>query len=203
MGDTTCTIWNIEAEKVVTQLIAHDKAVYDITFSSYEELFASVGADGSVRLFDQRNLDHSTIIYEASPLSPLLRLAWNKNNTNLMATISLDTPGVILIDVRRPSVALATLQTSTESCVNNIEWAPHSKYHLLAGTEDGSAVIWDVKDVAAKPSEKDKASSEQASKLAPCLSWQTDHEIYQVQWPSSQPEWVAIGGANKIEVLQL
>ena len=29
-------------------------------------MFASVGADGSVRMFDLRHLEHSTIIYEAS-----------------------------------------------------------------------------------------------------------------------------------------
>ena len=50
-----------------TQLIAHDKAVYDIAFAAVgntDHLFASVGGDGSARLFDQRNLDHSTIVYE-------------------------------------------------------------------------------------------------------------------------------------------
>jgi WD repeat-containing protein 68 len=31
--DTTCTIWDIEKANVFTQLIAHDKEVYDIHFS--------------------------------------------------------------------------------------------------------------------------------------------------------------------------
>ena len=44
-----------------TQLIAHDKEVYDIAFAQGKNVFASVGADGSVRLFDLRNLEHSTI----------------------------------------------------------------------------------------------------------------------------------------------
>ena len=30
--DTTCTIWNSERGKIETQLIAHDKAVYDMQF---------------------------------------------------------------------------------------------------------------------------------------------------------------------------
>jgi len=47
--DTTCTIWDIEKETVFTQLIAHDKEVYDISFSADKNLFASVGADGSAR----------------------------------------------------------------------------------------------------------------------------------------------------------
>ncbi len=47
--DTTCTIWNIDKEVVYTQLIAHDKEVYDISFSPEDNIFASVGADGSAR----------------------------------------------------------------------------------------------------------------------------------------------------------
>jgi DDB1- and CUL4-associated factor 7 len=37
-----------------TQLIAHDKEVYDISFASGKDIFATVGADGSVRMFDLR-----------------------------------------------------------------------------------------------------------------------------------------------------
>ena len=33
-------------------------------FARGKDLFASVGADGSVRMFDLRSLVHSTIIYE-------------------------------------------------------------------------------------------------------------------------------------------
>ena len=76
--DTTCTIWDIEKEVVQTQLIAHDKAVYDICFAQDESMFASAGEDGSVRHFDLRDLEHSTIIYESPDQSPLLRVAWNK-----------------------------------------------------------------------------------------------------------------------------
>jgi len=85
--DTTCTIWGLETGQVIgrvnmvtgqvkTQLIAHDKEVYDIAFSKAgggRDMFASVGADGSVRMFDLRHLEHSTIIYEDPQHTPLLR----------------------------------------------------------------------------------------------------------------------------------
>ena len=62
--DTTCTIWGLETGQVLgrvnmvsghvkTQLIAHDKEVYDIAFSKAgggRDMFASVGADGKKRL---------------------------------------------------------------------------------------------------------------------------------------------------------
>lgn len=53
-------------------------------------MFASAGEDGSVRHFDLRDLEHSTIIYESEDQSPLLRVAWNKIDSNLLATFALD-----------------------------------------------------------------------------------------------------------------
>merc|ERR1712194_438770 len=40
--DTTCTIGNLERQKIESQLIAHDKAVYDLAFSAaHDNLFSS------------------------------------------------------------------------------------------------------------------------------------------------------------------
>ncbi|KAI6781287.1 putative WD repeat-containing protein-like protein [Emericellopsis cladophorae] len=63
--DTTCTIWDIPSLTAKTQLIAHDKEVYDVRFcANTVDVFVSCGQDGSVRMFDLRSLEHSTIIYE-------------------------------------------------------------------------------------------------------------------------------------------
>lgn len=63
--DTTCTIWDIPSLTAKTQLIAHDKEVYDVRFCAHSvDVFVSCGQDGSVRMFDLRSLEHSTIIYE-------------------------------------------------------------------------------------------------------------------------------------------
>eukprot|EP00927_Polykrikos_kofoidii_P043031 TRINITY_DN37081_c0_g1_i1.p1 TRINITY_DN37081_c0_g1~~TRINITY_DN37081_c0_g1_i1.p1 ORF type:complete len:384 (+),score=52.05 TRINITY_DN37081_c0_g1_i1:358-1509(+) len=196
--DTTCTIWNLEKSKIETQFIAHDKAVYDIAFRG-DDLLASVGADGSVRMFDQRNLDHSVIIYEASPPAPLLRVAWNKLNFNLIATTSLDGDGVILVDVRRASVAHAALSYN-ETCVNDFAWSPNSSRHLLCGTDDGCSLIWDVKDAPPKPYPRDGSAK---PKLSPYLAFQSEHEVYKVMWPSAQPDHVVLGMGRRIEMLQI
>jgi WD repeat-containing protein 68 len=98
--DTTCTIWNIETGQANTQLIAHDKEVYDIAFAKGEHVFASVGADGSVRMFDLRSLEHSTIIYESPDVSPLLRVAWNKQDPHYLATMLSDSPRTVILDIR-------------------------------------------------------------------------------------------------------
>ena len=52
--------------------------------------FVCAGADGSVRMFDLRHLEHSTIIYEDPQHHPLLRLAWNKQDPNYLATMAMD-----------------------------------------------------------------------------------------------------------------
>jgi WD repeat-containing protein 68 len=191
--DSTCTIWNIEKQKIETQLIAHDKAVHDMVFHTHSFLFASVGADGSVRLFDQRNLDHSTIIYENPSSAPLLRLAWNKINTQHLVCTAMDTPGVVLIDIRRPSVALSAL-TQCGSCVNSIMWAPHSKNHILCGTDDGFGFIWDVQGV---PKGKDEVKAE------PVHWHDCDQEVFQVQWPSAAPDHVALGMSNHFDIVKI
>lgn len=68
--DTTCTIWDIPTLTAKTQLIAHDKEVFDVRFCAGSvDTFVSCGADGSVRMFDLRSLEHSTIIYEPADKS--------------------------------------------------------------------------------------------------------------------------------------
>lgn len=46
-----------------TQLIAHDKEVYDIAFAPGKDIFGTVGADGSVRMFDLRSLSVLLFFY--------------------------------------------------------------------------------------------------------------------------------------------
>jgi WD repeat-containing protein 68 len=65
-----------------------------------------------VRLFDLRSLEHSTIIYESAPppdSAPLLRLAWNKQDTNYLATFVMDSSALVILDVRVPSIPVAEL----------------------------------------------------------------------------------------------
>ncbi|KAJ2708491.1 hypothetical protein H4R19_004718, partial [Coemansia spiralis] len=115
--DTTCTVWDVETQQAKTQLIAHDREVFDVAFvANSQDVFASAGADGSVRMFDLRALEHSTILYEApaavaastagsldasyadgmpatrlaSFTPPLLRLSCNALDPNYIAAFALD-----------------------------------------------------------------------------------------------------------------
>ncbi|KQJ99664.1 hypothetical protein BRADI_3g44580v3 [Brachypodium distachyon] len=155
--DTTCTIWDVEREAVDTQLIAHDKEVYDIAWGG-AGVFASVSADGSVRVFDLRDKEHSTIIYESSSGSgsnsaasdggalsptPLVRLGWNKQDPRYMATIIMDSPKVVVLDIRYPTLPVVELHRH-HAPVNAIAWAPHSSCHICTAGDDSQALIWDL-----------------------------------------------------------
>ena len=158
--DTTCTIWNIETGQPKTQLIAHDKQVFDISFSNALDIFASVGGDGSVRLFDLRNLEHSTILYEnilsfANPSnteitlkgSSLFRIAWNKLDNHFLVTFQEDSNKIILLDNRLPSIPVAELVGHVPgSSLVDICWAPNSSSHLASLASDGQILIWDLLD---------------------------------------------------------
>mmetsp|Transcript_34501 Transcript_34501/g.89945 ORF Transcript_34501/g.89945 Transcript_34501/m.89945 type:complete len:337 (+) Transcript_34501:66-1076(+) len=194
--DTTCTIWNLELGKVETQLIAHDKAVFDIAFSNNANLFASVGADGSLRLFDQRNLDHSTIVYEITPAAPLLRLAWNQDgNSNLIASAALNTEGITALDIRRPGVALSYLHTRN-AAANSFCWAPPgSEYanHVMVGLEDGTTVMWDVQMLA----------QSSMLKASPRYAFDAGEAVQSVVWDQRSTDSIAIATGSSIQVVPI
>ncbi|XP_028790775.1 protein TRANSPARENT TESTA GLABRA 1 [Neltuma alba] len=188
--DTTCTIWDIEKGVVETQLIAHDKEVYDIAWGE-ARVFASVSADGSVRIFDLRDKEHSTIIYESpQPDTPLLRLAWNKQDLRYMATILMDSNKIVILDIRSPTMPVAELERH-RACVNAIAWAPQSSRHICSAGDDSQALIWELPTVAGP------------NGIDPMSMYSAASEINQLQWSAAQPDWIAIAFANKMQLLKV
>lgn len=143
--DTTCTVWDLNRRSVKTQLIAHDSEVFDVKFiSDSAHTFLSVGADGLLRLFDLRSLEHSTIIYEPpmTPRCPLLRLETCPVNQHLVAVIAKDSPNVLLMDLRYPGAPYLVL-AAHKGAINSIKWHP-TKQVLLSGADDCQALVWDL-----------------------------------------------------------
>ncbi|XP_047124721.1 DDB1- and CUL4-associated factor 7 [Hydra vulgaris] len=198
--DTTCTIWGLETGQplgrvqgnVKTQLIAHDKEVYDIAFSRAcggRDLFASVGGDGSVRMFDLRHLEHSTIIYEEPHHIGLLRLAWNKQDPNYLATFAVESLETVILDMRMPCTPVARL-SNHRAPVNGIAWAPHSSCHICTSADDHQALIWDIQQMP-------RAIED------PILAYTAEGEINNVQWATNQPDWISISYNKSIEILRV
>lgn len=191
--DTTCTVWDVEREAIETQLIAHDKEVYDVAWGGGADVFASVSADGSVRIFDLRDKKRSQIFYESpDPNTPLIRVGWSDQEPRLMAVAMMDSSKVVVLDPRLPALPVAELRRH-HAAVNAIAWAPHSSHHICTGGGDSQALIWDLS------SEKQlkKGGSE------PILAYAAAAEIEQLQWSSLQPDWIAIAFSNKLQILQV
>ncbi|KAG6481740.1 WD repeat-containing protein LWD1-like [Zingiber officinale] len=203
--DTTCTVWDIDREAVDTQLIAHDKEVYDIAWGGVG-VFASVSADGSVRVFDLRDKEHSTIIYESAdpPGTPLVRLGWNKQDPRYMATIIMDSAKVVVLDIRFPTFPVVELHRHQAS-VNAIAWAPHSSCHICTAGDDSQALIWDLSSMGGDHGnvQKSMAAASAEGGLDPILAYTAGAEIEQLQWSSSQPDWVAIAYSTKLQILRV
>ncbi|OAA62782.1 WD repeat protein [Niveomyces insectorum RCEF 264] len=179
--DTTCTIWDIPSLTAKTQLIAHDKEVYDVRFCANSmDVFVSCGQDGSVRMFDLRSLEHSTIIYEPtgkedrdaqggrmSPTlaqqtmshpPPLLRLATSPHDTHLLATFAQDSSIIRILDVRQPGQALLELR-GHGGAVNCVEWSPHRRGTLASGADDCQVLIWDLLNSSSSSSSSSNSNS--------------------------------------------
>ena len=107
-------------------MIEHDKEVYDIQFSAGVHTFASAGADGSIRHFDMRNLEHSAILLENKDQTPFTRIAWNRKSSNMLATFAMNSNKVSIIDIRYPNTIALELSHHNGN-INAISWSPNSK----------------------------------------------------------------------------
>ncbi|CAJ1884758.1 unnamed protein product [Sphenostylis stenocarpa] len=193
--DTTCTIWDIEREVMKAQLVAHDKEVYDISWGGFN-VFASVSGDGSVRVFDLRDKEKSTIIYE-NPVQdcPLLRLEWNKSDPRFMATVGLDSSKVVILDIRLPTTPFMELGKH-RTCVNAMSWSPDYGRHLCSVSDDARAFIWEVMDSARFPSSN-------GCDVEPLMWYGSSAEINHVRWSPMQVDWIALTFLNNLQLLKV
>ena len=183
--DNTCTIWDLNKESIKTQLIAHDKEVFDIQFGIEENIFISGGADGSVRLFDLRMLDHSTIIYETKGC--INKLAWNLQSPNLIAALSLDKNIIYIFDSRMTcNVTMDELNLHKEPVTGCI-WAPDNPTQLCSVSEDCSVIISCVGN--------EQSQNNNVCYSAPC-------PINNVDWCKSFPEWIGITFHDRVQLLR-
>ncbi|KAI8148665.1 WD40-repeat-containing domain protein [Fennellomyces sp. T-0311] len=245
--DTTCTVWNVETNQAKTQLIAHDSDVYDVAFMhGSADIFASVGADGSVRLFDLRSLEHSTILYEAPPnpspgnnhhsssrsngnminagTCPLLRLQFNRVNSNLLATFHMDSSSVLVLDIRYPSTPMAELTKSHQGSINGISWSPTQAGQLCTGGDDGQVLVWDINNGGGADQQHSSHGHHQRqpyyqqqqqqqhqrysqhtprSIQDPILAYSAGSEVSSLAWSKGVPDWIGIGFGRTVQALRV
>jgi len=189
--DTTATVWDLNTMQSKTQIIAHDKEAFDVEFRpGGNDVFASVGNDGSLRIFDLRDMEHSHIVYETPNQDALLRLGWNKQDSHYVAAIQLEGSKTIIMDCRAPNVPVAVLDGHKDSVANALAWAPHSSCHICTGGDDARAIIWDLSPLPKKIED-------------PILAYNASAPINQLMWSSTEPDWVAIACGTRIQILRV
>ena len=187
--DTTCAIWDLNKLEVKYMIIAHDKEVYDISLGPDEFSFMSTGADGSVRLFDSRNPNSSSIIFETRDKSPMTRLKWNLVNPNFILNVIVDKNEIYILDQRKLTSPYAILKVHT-NVVNNAIWAPQSNSNLISVSDDKSALLWDV-----------YCDSDQSEEYF--MRYDADFEIENVAWGEVTQNWIGIIDGNQAEILRI
>lgn len=175
--DTTCTVWNLDTQSAMTQLIAHDREVYDVAWLPQStDIFVSVGADGSLRAFDLRSLEHSTILYETPapknlppptaspsssarpPTSPLLRIAFNPADSNYMSTFHMDGNEIQILDMRSPGQPVMELRAHAGP-VNGLAWGSGEQPLLATCSDDCQVLLWDLTNYTQGPASPRSAGS--------------------------------------------
>lgn len=179
--DRVVTIWDLEARRSKKQVMTNEREVYDIAFNT-AQTFATCSADGSVRLFDLRNMEHSTILYE-SP-QPLLRIAWNRQDPNYISTFGMDKAETTIIDVRYPITPAAVLTGRHSGPINGMAWSPQSAQNICTVGEDGVVCIWD------------------AHTGESLFQHQSSGPIHNVAWSSFDKDWIAVTKANGAQLLR-
>ncbi len=220
--DTTCTVWDVEVGVADAQLVAHDGPVHDLAWGGVG-VFASASADGSVRVFDLRDREHSTIIYEAPGpgRTALLRLAWNRADPRYLATLAAGSGAVALLDIRLPTLPVATLARHTAPATA-LAWAPHSAAHMCTAGDDGQALIWDLGGLGGGsgggggggggPGGSGGGSggnggggepTPPGAGLDPVLAYSAGAPVAGLAWSAAAPDWVAVAFGRTAQVLRV
>lgn len=224
--DTTCTVWDLNrshkinstnSAQVKTQLIAHDLEVFDVKFiHNLTNIFASVGNDGSMRVFDLRSLEHLTIIYEPTTTTTtniisgggvynstaLIKLSTSNIDPNHLATVGVNSNQVIIIDMRMPGIPITTLDGSfggvNHAAINSIRWHPTSNY-LLTGGDDCQALIWDCNNLTSSNYEKTRNEFIDT----PILSYDEDLEVNNACWRRDQGDWMGVVSGKGFQAVKV
>ncbi|KAF9241644.1 WD40-repeat-containing domain protein [Melanogaster broomeanus] len=224
--DTTCTVWNIDTATPITQLIAHDREVYDVAWLP------------GLRAFDLRSLEHSTILYETPapkgaapptqssrlPTSPLLRIAFNPADSNYMTTFHMDGTDVQILDMRSPGQPVIELR-GHRSQVNAMGWSTTERPLLATASDDCQVLLWDLAGHTQTATSPRTANSRLNSPRPdvkkriitdPIMAYSASNEVTNLAWSPQIPgmtmntghstgpgEWLAIASGKSIKALKV
>ncbi|KAG0680213.1 hypothetical protein C6P40_004765 [Pichia californica] len=212
--DTTCTVWDLIKETFIakTQLIAHDSEVFDVKYIYGDiNVFTSCSSDGSVRLFDLRNLEQSTIIYEKSDnnnnsntSNSLVRIATSNYNANQIAVLNSNSNQILILDLRNVGIPLYNLNNNSAN-INSISWHPN-KNILLSGSDDCQIMTYDFTNQDTLQNSNDQSQLQSQSQSPnlnrlPDYAYSANMEVNNVCW-DPDGKWIGLNNGKQFQALQ-
>eukprot|EP00826_Nyctotherus_ovalis_P051183 TRINITY_DN6382_c0_g3_i1.p2 TRINITY_DN6382_c0_g3~~TRINITY_DN6382_c0_g3_i1.p2 ORF type:complete len:210 (+),score=54.59 TRINITY_DN6382_c0_g3_i1:658-1287(+) len=202
--NNTCTIWDLNKLEVKYQIMAHTKEVFDFSFAKDVNVFVTAGADGTVRRFDQRELQSARIIYENATKLPFVRVSCCREETELIAVLAINSHETTILDMRNFAIPLRVLRGHIDY-INAVSWAPGIRYSpcliprdcIMTAGDDFKVNIWDLE------LPKNREESEYYNPSEPVMTYHAENEVTTVQWPITNPEWIALTFGNKVQVLKI
>ncbi|OHT02653.1 DDB1- and CUL4-associated factor 7 like protein [Tritrichomonas foetus] len=138
-SDATVSALNINTGQIMQQVIAHDHPIHDVKFCGASSTFVTVGFDGSLRLFDLRDLNNSFILYQTA--KPLTRCAISPIDPNKIATFSRGSNSAIIIDSRKPGMAASANGDQHNEQVTCIGWSRILPGNFYSSDASGSIIL--------------------------------------------------------------
>lgn len=141
--DGTVSMYDIEAVCESSAIQAHEQPVYDVSFSMIAPIFATGGLDGSVRLFDMRDLRSSIIFYQST--MPVQRVITAPFQSYFVGVMSRGANRLMVVDSRNPERPVAACGAGT-SPVTTFAWSKLSQSRIYVTHEDHGIVQCDLTD---------------------------------------------------------
>lgn len=139
--DGTSTIVDINTQEIVTSIQTHDQPVYDVSFCPTSSTFITAGLDGSLRIFDLRDLNSSIIFYQTS--LPIQRASVSPFKGYLVAAMAKNSTKLALVDSRKPGQPYSFCY-GNESYITSFAWSRLSPSRIFLSHEDNCIYSCDI-----------------------------------------------------------
>jgi histone-binding protein RBBP4 len=199
--DTSSSPSNSQAvEPTMTFKHAHRGVVEDVAWhSKVSYMFASVGDDKAVLLWDTRQAPHEAAFANIEGHQAEVNcVSFNPANDFLLATGSADKT-VALWDMRNMKQSLHTFESHSEE-VFQLAWNPHNEAVLATSSADRRIMVWDLSRIG------DEQTSEEAEDGPPELMFVHGGHTSKVSdfaW-NKNDEWViaSVAADNILQIWQ-
>ena len=153
--DGTASIVDMQALQVTSTIQAHEQDVYDVSFFPVSSTFVTAGLDGSLRVFDPRDLNSSLIIYQAA--MPIQRVITSPFEGYLIGALPGASNRVVIVDSRFPGPPAAVCG-GNESPVVAFGWSKLSPARVYTAHENNVIFSCDIVDGGSIENEAARAS---------------------------------------------